>query len=451
MTSYFMNTYNVVIDNDMIRNMMQTNMNETMDLLSFEQVFYLIFFGLVPSYFIYKISINYQTSKQAFISKVKYLFILLVIMLTSILIFFKHYSSFVREHKPLRYTTNPTYWLYSVGHYINTTLTAGPIIVKPLGRDAKVVKPEGAQNKLIILVVGEATRADHFSYNGYHRETTPKLKKEEMINFPNVHSCGTSTAVSVPCMFSIYDQESYSYKKGIRSENILDVLNHTGEISILWRDNNSNSKGVALRVPYEDFKTKNTNTICNNDECRDEGMLVGLDTYIEKNKNKDILIVLHQMGNHGPAYYKRYPKEFEKFTPVCKTNQLEECTKEEINNAYDNALLYTDHFLSKTIGLLKQYKNSHKTAMIYMSDHGESLGENGIYLHGLPYFMAPSAQTHIPALVWLNKTYNNELKAYDINTDNRFTQDNLFHTLMGLYSVESSVYNPALDILRSSK
>jgi len=221
-------------------------------------------------------------------------------------------------------------------------------------------------------VVGEATRADHFALNGYHRETTPQLKKEEILNFSNVYSCGTSTAVSVPCMFSYYDKSHYSYKKGIQTENVLDVLNHTDDISILWRDNNSNSKGVALRVTYQDYKKSENNSICTEDECRDEGMLVGLEEYIAAQKGKDILIVLHQMGNHGPAYYKRYPKAFEKFTLVCKTNQLEECTKEEINNAYDNAILYTDDFLVKTITLLKKYKSTHQTAMIYMSDHGRA-------------------------------------------------------------------------------
>jgi lipid A ethanolaminephosphotransferase len=176
-------------------------------------------------------------------------------------------------------------------------------------------------------------------------------------------------------------------------------------------------------------------------------MLVGLDTYIVKQKNKDILIVLHQMGNHGPAYYKRYTPEFEKFTPICKTNQLEKCTQEEISNAYDNALLYTDTFLAKTIELLKQYNNTHKTAMLYMSDHGESLGEQGIYLHGLPYFMAPDAQIHIGTMLWMNKSFKEEVGRVD--TDKRYTQDNLFHTLLGLFNVQTKVYKKEMDILHN--
>ena len=451
MTAYFMNTYNVIIDDVMIRNMLQTDVNETMDLLSLKQVLYLIFLGLIPAYIVYRLPIKYRTVKGELLTKVLQIFVLTSIMGLSIFSYFKHYTSFTREHKPLRFSANPSYWIYSTGYYINATLNSGSIQVRPMGRDAKVLKNKTDVHKIIILVVGEATRADHFSLNGYHRKTTPQLNKEDILNFSNVYSCGTSTAVSVPCMFSYYDKSNYNYKKGLYTENILDVLSHSNEISILWRDNNSNSKGVALRVPYEGFRTKHTNTICIEGECRDEGMLADLDTYISEQKGKDVLIVLHQMGNHGPAYYKRYPKAFEKFTPTCKTNQLEECTQEEISNAYDNAILYTDDFLVKTINVLKKFEKSHKTAMIYMSDHGESLGEKGIYLHGLPYFMAPKAQTHVPAFIWVNEQFKKTLHIDNLDTAKRYSHDNLFHTLLGIFSVQTEVYDPSLDIFQSQK
>jgi lipid A ethanolaminephosphotransferase len=258
-----------------------------------------------------------------------------------------------------------------------------------------------------------------------------------------MYSCGTSTAESVPCMFSIFDRANYSYKKGISTENVVDVLNKTNEVSILWRDNNSDSKGVALRVDFEDYRTSQTNTICD-DECRDEGMIVGLDKYIEQHKNKNILIVLHQMGNHGPAYYKRYVKEFEKFAPVCKTNQLEACSKEEVSNAYDNAVLYTDYFLSKVINFLKPYSQNFETSMFYISDHGESLGENGLYLHGMPYFIAPDAQKHVASVMWLGNGKKE-------NIEKPYSQDNLFHTLLGFYGVKTSVYKEDMDILNDYK
>ena len=450
MTSYFMNTYHAIIDATMIRNMMQTNIHESMDLLSVEQVVYFIFFGLVPSYYIYKVKIEERGFKKEFFSRIKLLLLSLGIIAVAIFSFSKYYTSFVREHKPLRFTINPTYWMYSTGKYINLTFNSAPLVVKPIGLDAKIVDTSG-RKKIVIMVVGEASRADHFSLNGYERDTNPLLEQEDIINLPNVSSCGTSTAVSVPCMFSKYDRSSYSYKKGISTENVVDVLKHTKKIAILWRDNNSDSKGVALRVPYQDYKMAKNNPDCQEGECRDIGMLVGLDKFIAKNKDKDIFIVLHQMGNHGPAYYKRYTKEFEKFKPVCKTNQLEQCSQEEIANAYDNAILQTDTFLTKTIHFLKGYENKYDTAMIYMSDHGESLGEEGVYLHGLPYFMAPSAQTHIGALMWFGKGMKKEVNAvaFQKRADKKYTQDALFSTLLGLFDVQTKVYNKKMDMLHN--
>jgi len=440
-TAYFMNSYNVVIDSDMIRNTVQTNIDESMDLFNFKLLIYLLLLGVLPSIFVYKTKIEYGSFKEETFRKIKTILLSLLVIIIMIFSFSKFYTSFFREHKPLRYYTNPTYWIYGIGDYISKTFNGGKIVLQPTGMDAKIL-PSKDKPKLVIMVVGEAARADHFSLNGYEKETNPLLKREKIINLPNIHSCGTSTAHSVPCMFSMYDRDDYSYKKAIRHENVLDVLKHTNSVEILWRDNNSDSKGVALRVPFKDFKTPKNNTLCEG-ECRDEGMLVGLDKYIKTREGKDILVILHQMGNHGPAYYKRYPKEFEKFTPVCETNQLEECSKESINNAYDNAILYTDYFLSKTINLLKKYENNYETTMIYMSDHGESLGEHGIYLHGIPYFMAPEAQTHIGALVWLGKENKKE-----IDPKKAYTHDNLFHTLLGLFDVQTEVYDSKMDIFK---
>ncbi len=457
-TAYFMDTYHVVIDDSMIRNSMQTNLSESSDLFSLKLVIYVVLLGLLPSYLIYKTKIDYKSFKNEVFSKIKTIILSLILIIIIVFSFSKFYTSFFREHKPLRYHVNPIYWIYSIGKYINTTFNSGPIIVKTIGDDAKIKEEvkhdEVEKTELIIMVVGEAARANRFSLNGYEKETNPLLKKEEITNFSNMYSCGTSTAESVPCMFSIFDKADYDYKKGISTENVLDVLKHTKYVNVLWRDNNSDSKGNALRVDFEDFRTSKTNTICEEDgECRDEGMLVGLDEYIKKHKGEDILIVLHQMGNHGPAYYKRYPKEFEKFTPICKSNQLEECTQEEVSNAYDNAILYTDYFLSKVINFLKPYSNDYETAMVYMSDHGESLGENGIYLHGLPYFMAPDEQKHIGALMWFDGDIKNEIDTVKLNTykNNSFSQDNLFHTLLGLFEVETQVYKKEMDILYNAR
>ena len=443
LASYFMNNYNIVIDDSMIQNIIETNIHESLDLLSFKLVMYLSFAGILPSIIIYKIKIKYKSLKGDLLSRLIVVAAIFLIILLSVFSLSNFYFSFFREHKPLRYYTNPTHYIYSIGKYIAKNFDSGEIVLTPIGTDSRIPATD-TDRELIILVIGEAARADRFSLNGYSRETNPLLKKEDIINFPDMHSCGTTTSVSVPCMFSIFTRDNYTKSKAQSTYNIIDVLHNAG-VNILWRDNNSSSKGVALRVTYEDYKITENNPICDI-ECRDEGMLVGLQEYIDSQKTGDILIVLHQMGNHGPAYYKRYPKSFEKFKPVCKTNQLEECSKEEIGNAYDNAILYTDYFLSKVIALLKE-NPEFEAAMFYISDHGESLGEDNLYLHGLPYFMAPEAQKHIPAIMWFGDGFKIDKDAIKKISTNAYSQDNVFHTLLGLMEIETSVYNKNMDII----
>jgi lipid A ethanolaminephosphotransferase len=361
-----------------------------------------------------------------------------------VLLFSPFYTSFFREHKPLRSFTNPTFLLYSIGKYINKNFSVAPRQVKPLGTDAKIPATD-LDRELIILVVGEAARADHFSLNGYQRPTNPRLQRNDVISFRQMYSSGTSTAFSVPCMFSNIPREQFSERKGAANENLLDVLVHAG-VNVLWRENNSDSKGVAVRVPNADYKTPKNNQVCDI-ECRDEGMLVGLQDYIDTHPKGDIVIVLHQMGNHGPAYYKRYPKTFATFTPTCDTNQLEECTNEEIGNTYDNAILYTDYFLDQVIALLKKNTSHFETAMFYMSDHGESLGEYGIYLHGLPYAMAPENQKHVASVLWFGDSFHIDQQAVRRKADTPLSHANFFHTVLGLMEIQTSVYKNKLDIL----
>ncbi|MDD5052262.1 MAG: phosphoethanolamine--lipid A transferase [Sulfuricurvum sp.] len=445
MVAYFMDAYDVVIDTHMIQNLLETNIKESADLLSLKQVLYFLVLGVIPSIILFRIKIVSRTLKETIIDKAKSIAISLVIAVLMIFSFSKYYTSFFREHKPLRYYTNPAFYIYSLGSYVQKTFSHPYSGLISIGQDAKIVAENNEPRKLIILVVGEAVRWDHFSLNGYERETTPLLKKEDVINYTQFTSCGTETAVSVPCMFSSFGREHYEKEQALHTENVLDIMKRAG-VNILWRENNSDSKGVAQRVEFQNYQSPKNNSICD-EECRDEGMLVGLQGYIDSHPKGDILIVLHQMGNHGPAYYKRYPKQYEKYTPVCKTNQLEQCSKEEITNAYDNSILYTDTFLSKVIGLLKDNDKNYATGMFYLSDHGESLGEKGLYLHGFPYSIAPEAQKHIPAVMWFGKQFNIDKAKIAENAKLPQTQDSVFHTLLGYSEVNTSVYKPELDLL----
>jgi len=446
--SYFANSYSVIIDDTMIQNVLETNASESLDLMNGKLFLYLCLLGILPSWLIYKVKIIPKSIRRNLLSTLISVSIALLIIFIALFSFSKFYTSFFREHKPLRYYTNPTYAFYSVGKYLGSRFSSHDMQLKAIGLDAKK-DAESQGRKLTIVVVGEAARADRFSLNGYERETNPLLKNEAIINFSNMYSCGTTTAISVPCMFSYLDRNHYSDKEAKSTENILDVLTHAG-VKVLWRDNNSSSKSVADRVLYEDYRNPENNKMCDG-ECRDVGMLVGLQDFIDAQKKGDILIVLHQMGNHGPAYAKRYPKQFEVFTPVCQTNQLEECQQEEIGNAYDNAILYTDYFLTQTIELLKKNDGKFQPALIYMSDHGESLGEGGLYLHGMPYFMAPEAQKHVGALMWFGESSKHDIDIEMIKkiSGNDFSHDNLFHTLLGLMQVKTTLYEKKKDILKS--
>ncbi len=447
LTTYFMDSYGVVIDDDMIDNMMQTNIDESFDLLNIKLVSYVFFLAVLPSIYVFRVKIHYKKFTTEFFSSLKIIAISLVIAVAVALPLTKFYASFIREHKPLRYYTNPTYYIYSTIYYFNTLFKSNVNkVITPIGLDAHIAETN-TDRELIILVVGETARADRFSLNGYDKKTNPLLEKEGVVSFSDFYSCGTSTAISVPCMFSLMNRSNFSKSKFKQSENLLDVLDRAG-VNVLWLDNNSDSKGVALRVDYESYKTAKNNTICD-DECRDEGMLIRVQDYINKHDKGDILIVLHQMGNHGPAYYKRYPESFEQFKPICKTNQLEKCSIEEISNAYDNAILYTDYFLSKTIDVLKQNSPAFKTALFYVSDHGESLGENGLYLHGLPYIMAPDTQTHVGVIMWFDEKFKDNKAAVLAKKEQTFTHDNVFHTVLGFFDVVTSVYNSKMDIVNN--
>lgn len=450
LTAYFMDGFGVVINEEMLQNAVQTNAGEAFDLITFKLLAYFVLLGVVPSALIWLVPLRWRGWRHELIARARLLGLCLLGVAVMVFAFGSFYASFVRAHKPLRTYANPAYFLVSSIKFLGGGKhPAGDAQLAVTAHDAHISKDDH-DRELIILVIGETARADRLSINGYERDTTPRLKEAGVISLTNFWSCGTSTAVSLPCMFSPKGMARFNPKRASGEENLLDVLQRAG-VNVLWLDNNSDSKGIALRVPYQNYKSPAVNTVCDA-ECRDEGMLVPLQGYIDSHPRGDILIVLHQMGNHGPAYYKRYPPEFEKFRPTCQRKDLSQCSDEEIGNAYDNAILYTDHFLGKTIELLKRNDKHFETALFYLSDHGESLGEGGLYLHGLPRAIAPDSQLHVPALLWFGRGFDEiDLPSLMRKRHWRFTHDHLFHTLLGFLEIQTAFYNPELDILDGSR
>src|SRR3546814_910956 len=235
-------------------------------------------------------------------------------------------------------------------------------------------------------------------------------------------------------MCSRLDRDQYSNKKANAQQNLLDVLQRIG-VHVQWRDNNSDSKGVALRVPYTDFRKHEMAGLCTANSCHDEVLLDGLDAMLSDSQG-DHILVLHLLGSHGPSYYRRYPPAFRRFTPDCAQDDVQRCSRDTIVNAYDNTMLYTDHVLAKLIALLQRHEAQIAPTLVYLSDHGESLGENGLYLHGMPYAFAPEEQKHIPFVLWSPELDTDCLRA---RRDNAYSQDNLFDTVLGLFDVRTSI------------
>jgi lipid A ethanolaminephosphotransferase len=447
--AYYMDSFGVIVDMVMIDNIMQTNPQEFAGLISVGLAVRTLVLGLIPAWLVIKYYPKTVNTRAEFKTRLRLLGLLALSVVLLIAPFTAGYTSFWREHKITRFYANPTYAIYSVIKYtVQQISIAKAVPLKHIAQDAVMLGPN-KRTELMILVVGETARADRFSLNGYHRETNPLLAKQEVVSLSKASSCGTSTSVSVPCMFSSLGRKDYDKETALNQQNALDVLADHG-VEILWRDNNSDSKGVATRLKYEDFKSPTLNPVCAG-ECRDIGMLSGLDTYIAARKGKDILIVLHQMGNHGPEYYRRYPKEFEKFKPMCMTGELRDCSQEEIDNSYDNAILYTDYFLSEVIEFLKKYEDQHATAMLYVSDHGESLSEHGFFLHAAPYMIAPKEQTHVPAIVWMGKHFDYKLAQLQPFKDYPLSHDDVFCSLLVAFEIDTKMCEAKKDMLMQNQ
>ena len=450
-SAYYMDHFKVIIDTVMIDNIMETSRAEFSGLVTLNLIARTILLGLIPAWLVIRYCPKPIDFKTELSSRLRTILLLVIAIIVLVIPFTADYTSFIREHKIIRFYSNPTYSVYSVIKYgiQQSTISANHLPLIHIADDGKIVDKSSDKKELMIMVVGETARADRFSLNGYERDTNPLLSKQDIVSFSNVTSCGTSTGVSVPCMFSSLGRKHYEKEKALEQENVLDVMVKNG-VEVLWRDNNSDSKGVATRIPYEDFKTPTFNPTCKG-ECRDIGMLSGLDKYIQKNANKDIFIVLHQMGNHGPEYYRRYPKEFERFKPACQTGELRDCSQKEIDNAYDNAILYTDYFLSEVIQFLKKYDANHETAMLYVADHGESLGEHGVYLHAAPYLIAPKEQTHVPVIAWFGQNFDYQLKDIEFYKKYPLSHDDLFCTLLASYEVDTHMCKNEHEMLSHNK
>lgn len=444
---YFAWSYGVVIDTSMMRNVVVTDLREAGEYLVPRLWATLALLGVLPALVVLRLPLRRDDLRRSIYRRALGLLALACVLLTTVFVSYDGLSSLMRGRKHVRYLVAPANVLVSTARALSEDRRRGQRISISESVSRAPHAPQSRPH-VLILVVGETVRGQNWGLSGYARQTTPELARRSVVNFPNVTACGSSTEVSLPCMFSVQGRHEYDSGAIANSESVLHLLARAG-VEVAWRDNQTGCKGVCSGLAFESFRDARDPAFCNADGCRDEILLKGLEARLRAVRS-DTVIVLHQLGNHGPAYFRRYPPELRRFTPDCRTAELSRCSREQIVNAYDNAVLATDRLLARTIDMLATVTRI-DSAMIYVSDHGESLGEKGLYLHGLPYPIAPDVQLRVPMVMWLSDgmqaSRGTDLQCLRRRASQPADHDNLFHTLVGMMEVRAEPYQASHDLL----
>jgi lipid A ethanolaminephosphotransferase len=450
--AYFMHTFAVIMDPNMIQNVLRTDRHEARELMNLDLVSWVVLWSALPVAFIWLVRLQREPPLRALLIRAGSMVAACLVAGLALLAISRDFTSFMRNQHQARYLITPGNLLVGLAKNSASHVQDVNAQRETVGGDARLAPDTTTPGRprVLVLVVGETARAANFSLFGYSRDTNPELAKADITAFSDVTSCGTSTEVSVPCMFSPFGRADYDARRIRNSEGLLDVLKRAG-YTVMWIDNQSGCKGVCqgAGILYEKTEPKSAPDLCADAECHDEILIRRLSQELEQVRGNTVF-VLHMMGNHGPAYYRRYPPAYRRFVPDCETDELRDCSREQVVNAYDNAILYTDHVLAGIIRTLSADPRQLDSAMIYVSDHGESLGEHGLYLHGIPYAIAPDLQTHVPMVVWVSKALQD---SGDVNerclrgkAQAALSHDNVFHSMLGLANVDTSVYQPSRDI-----
>ncbi len=453
-SAYFVSSLGVVISPDQIQNIAQTDPAEASDLMSIQLFLWTIGFVILPIFLILWVRIKPQNIGKVLVFKGLNIVGSLAVIAGLLFVFYVDYAAIFRENRDLKGMISPQNTIASTISYFHKKAPKKDLPLVRYGEDATLVEDTTKHlPKVMVLVVGETARAESFALNGYAKETNPELSKQAgLINYSQVSSCGTATAVSLPCMFSGMPRKDYDEHLASHREGLLDIAQRAG-YKVTWIDNNSGCKGACDRVEQFIIPQDLEQKWCKDGECQDGILVDSLNLYLSKlpqNDTEQHLIVLHQMGSHGPAYYKRAPSEFQKFKPTCDTNAIQGCSATELVNSYDNTIVYTDYILNQIIETLKAQKN-YQTGFWYLSDHGESTGESGMYLHGAPYAIAPSQQTHVPMLMWFSDAWKasspKQVECLAQQKSATLSQDNLFPSLLSLLNVKTQVIDQKNNML----
>ena len=455
LVSYAMLKYGIIFDVGMVQNILETNSGEATSYLNASVVLWFLLTAVLPVLGLLWIKVEYPTPWYKGLGlRLGSIALSLLFLVGVAALYYQDYASVGRNNHSIVKEIVPSNYVRGLYRYARDILFATPVPYEPIGTDARVVA-KSDKPTLMFLVVGETARSQNYSLNGYQKETNGfTMKEPDLVSFRDVRSCGTATAVSVPCMFSNLTRRGYDETLAKSRDGLLDVLQHAG-VSVLWKENDGGCKGVCNHVPTLEIEPKTFPEYCEGDSCYDEVLLQGLDQQIAgmKGKQGSKLVAFHLMGSHGPTYYRRYPAADRVFLPDCPRSDIENCSNEELVNTYDNTIRYTDKVLSQLIAKLKTLESQYNVGLVYLSDHGESLGAMGLYLHGTPYKFAPDDQTRVPLLTWFSPQLQRD-RQLDQNClrqeagSKRFSHDNLFHSMLGIMDVQTQAYDGKLDLFK---
>lgn len=475
LSTHYMLSYGIVIDTPMVINVLQTDVGEARDQLSLSVLLPVLLIVAPLCVWMWRRPLLWPRWPVQWVHNLGLMLAGVVGTLILTYLSFQDFSTLMRNQTQMRYLINPLNSVYALAE-VALIPTQVNQQIQPLGEDARILPlpsansrknsvrsdaPWGSQPPLLIIALGETARSQNFSLNGYARNTNPQLQQLNVLSYRQVTSCGTSTAASLPCMFSHLGREGHEARSA-EYENLLDVLARAG-YQVAWIDNQSGCKGLCDRI--ESLRTNELPPdpqACRQGECTDAVLLPALKHQLQRwsattstptqHQPAGQVVVVHMMGSHGPAYFKRSQAPHKPFEPECKSIVLSDCTQQEIVNAYDNSLVYTDHILAELIQWLRVRSSQGPTGLLYVSDHGESLGENSLYLHGMPYAIAPRVQTHVPLITWWSDRFQavrgirQECLKQDL--DKPLSHDHLFHSVLGLMRVQTQIYRPQWDLFR---
>ena len=451
-TSYYTESLGIIFDEEMVNNVLSTNATEGAALISVWMIVSILLHGVLPA----SLVLACQIKRRHWIkNNLIWISTIIVGILSFKVVLSTGHASFVKisrgDMNSITYALQPSAFLVSAGGLVKDRWRVWGMPFLTVGADAKqgIRIEKSAKPVVLFLIVGETARSQNQQLDGYKRETNPRLSTIELTNFGPTAACATSTIPALRCMFSKFNGNDISYEKFATHENLLDVFEHA-DLQVEWYDNDWTfaEGGVTNRIEVNRLFKRNDLEACKSGECYDSVFFDFFDQVIAETVRSKV-VVIHLVGSHFP-YYRRYPLSHEVFTPSCKSPVLSDCSPEEIVNAYDNSIRYTDFIISEFIEKLDT-QNNIVPALVYTSDHGESLGEDGLYLHSTPMGSAPLQQTQVPFFIWMSAAYQQTMgvdtECLKLKAQSQTSHDNFFHTALGLMDVQTTERLANLDLL----